>query len=155
MSMNENEFHREERYIVIKRKRLRGDAERAIRKQLIVFGVPLVDCVVVEKDWPEYETVWKMIQDRVEGRIVEPAQGAAVCDIEYSQFITDVITAAGLLYHGKTDKGLAERISCYAFNLMTSKTRQPSEQPAIDPIYDDNLSLNGEAGGRAGEHQQS
>lgn len=25
-------------------------------------------CVVVEEDWPEYEIVWGMIQDRVEGR---------------------------------------------------------------------------------------
>ena len=25
-------------------------------------------CVVVEDDWPEYEIVWKMIQDRVEGK---------------------------------------------------------------------------------------
>jgi hypothetical protein len=44
-------FVREERYIVTKIK---------TGKQ--------VDCVVVEKDWPEYEIVWKMIQDRVEGK---------------------------------------------------------------------------------------
>jgi len=25
-------------------------------------------CVVVEDDWPEYEIVWKMIQDRIEGK---------------------------------------------------------------------------------------
>jgi len=26
-----------------------------------------LDCVVVEHDWPEYEIVWKMIEDRVDG----------------------------------------------------------------------------------------
>ena len=25
-------------------------------------------CVVVEDDWPEYETVWKMIEARVDGK---------------------------------------------------------------------------------------
>ena len=32
-------------------------------------------------------------------------------DVETFQFLTDVITSAGLLYYGKTDKGLAQRIS--------------------------------------------
>jgi hypothetical protein len=32
-------------------------------------------------------------------------------DAETTQFLVDVLTAAGLLYHGKTDKGLAQRIS--------------------------------------------
>lgn len=45
------QFKREIRYSVIK----------------IATGRP-VECVVVESDWPEYEIVWKMIQDRMEGR---------------------------------------------------------------------------------------
>lgn len=32
-------------------------------------------------------------------------------DVETTRFLTDVLTAAGLLYHGKTDKALAQRIS--------------------------------------------
>ena len=32
-------------------------------------------------------------------------------DVETTRFLTDVSTAAGLLYHGKTDKVLAQRIS--------------------------------------------
>jgi hypothetical protein len=44
-------FQREERYIVTKIK----TGKR-------------VDCVVVEADWPEYEIVWRMIQDRMEGK---------------------------------------------------------------------------------------
>ena len=27
-----------------------------------------VNCVVVESDWPEYEIVWRMLQDRMEGK---------------------------------------------------------------------------------------
>lgn len=45
------EFKREKRYQVIKLK----------------TGRP-VDCVVVEADWPEYEIVWKMIEDRMAGK---------------------------------------------------------------------------------------
>lgn len=32
-------------------------------------------------------------------------------DVETTRFLTDVLTASGLLYHGKTDKALAQRIS--------------------------------------------
>ena len=35
----------------------------------------------------------------------------ALFDIETMRFLADVSTAAGLLYHGKTDKALAQRIS--------------------------------------------
>jgi len=38
-------------------------------------------------------------------------QEAKTVDVETAQFLTDVETAAGLLFHGKTDKGLAQRIS--------------------------------------------
>ena len=45
-------FKREARYQVLKAK----------------TGRYITDCVVVEADWPEYEIVWRMIQDRMEGR---------------------------------------------------------------------------------------
>ena len=51
MKTPSEQFEREERYQVIKLKSNRQ-----------------VSCVVVEADWPEYEIVWQMIQDRVEGR---------------------------------------------------------------------------------------
>jgi len=68
-----SEFQREERYIVIKRKRIyaEGDDAGTVWERKLRAQIPLewlVDCVVVESDWPEYETVWRMIQDRVEGR---------------------------------------------------------------------------------------
>jgi hypothetical protein len=43
-----SDFKRERRYEVIKLK----------------TGKP-VDCLVIESDWPEYEIVWKMIEDRM------------------------------------------------------------------------------------------
>lgn len=71
-------FEREERYIVFKKSHL-------TQKQLDILDklrtpptippinwhddhtMPTVECVVVEADWPEYEPVWKMIEDRVAG----------------------------------------------------------------------------------------
>lgn len=40
-----------------------------------------------------------------------------ISTVETYQFLTDVLTASGLLYHGKTDKVLARRISDDADNL--------------------------------------
>lgn len=44
-------------------------------------------------------------------------------------FLTDVITAAGLLEHGKRDKGLAGRIGKFAFAAMRAAPT-PAEPPA-------------------------
>jgi len=63
------EFQREERFIVVKRKHI-ADPEMEKRFRLYIknyLGVETVECVVVESDWPEYETVWKMIEARVSG----------------------------------------------------------------------------------------
>lgn len=46
--------------------------------------------------------------------------------VAFSQFLSDVVTAAGLLSHGKADKSLAARISEFAFRLRTSP--QPAQQ---------------------------
>lgn len=67
-------FEREERYIVIKRKHLDPIVERLLRDEMRDLGVSTVGCVVVESDWPEYETVWRMIEDRVSG-VATPAPG--------------------------------------------------------------------------------
>lgn len=62
------EFEREERYIVVKRKNLDALDERLLRELLGELSIPIVDCAVVEADWPEYEPVWQMIEDRVSGK---------------------------------------------------------------------------------------
>ena len=46
----------------------------------------------------------------------------------WRQFLTDVITAAGLLKYGKRDKGLAGRIGKFAFDAMRAATT-PAEPP--------------------------
>lgn len=64
-------FEREERYVVAKISKMhphptfRRRHLESLKREL--SGV-LVDCVVVERDWPEYETVWRMIEARVTGQ---------------------------------------------------------------------------------------
>lgn len=68
------EFKREERYIVLKKtdlnKALTTDYWRHLEEicDTVNYFRGLkgpVECVVVEKDWPEYEVVWKLIEDRM------------------------------------------------------------------------------------------
>ena len=68
-------FKREERYLVLKIK----DVDSYLYEDQLMslddicrtlnyyrgFRGP-IECVVVEHDWPEYEAVWKMIEDRCE-----------------------------------------------------------------------------------------
>ena len=64
-------FKREVRYTVIKHSQL-TDAQIGFLKNCIHGeGIPTVEAVVVESDWPEYEPVWKMIDDRVTAAPVE------------------------------------------------------------------------------------
>ena len=55
-------FQREERYIVIKRKHLTD--EDSLRNFLAQNKIPTIESVVIESDWPEYEVVWSMIEER-------------------------------------------------------------------------------------------
>lgn len=84
-------MQREQRYIVLKLKDIEAARERfptltccgnmvafnqvcdAVTLARGVQGKPLLECVVVEKDWPEYETVWQMIANRVDNK-EEPIQ---------------------------------------------------------------------------------
>lgn len=76
-------FQREERFIVVKRKRLNGNQEAVIRACIAAMGVETVECVVVESDWPEYETVWSMIEARCTGaQPVADAGGVTQADRE-------------------------------------------------------------------------
>lgn len=70
-------FERECRYLVAKIKDI--DAALSADKQAefaalhekisqhrIEMGKPVLECVVIENDWPEYDDVWRSIQNRVE-----------------------------------------------------------------------------------------
>lgn len=71
-------FEREERYVVLKIRDIKDGLSSlellsldSIRKRIaeyreVSLRKPL-ECVVVESDWPEYEVVWKMIEQRVTG----------------------------------------------------------------------------------------
>lgn len=75
-----SEFKREGRYIVVK-----PDCEDSLRTERLrnyidemCFHTP--DCVVIEADWPEYEPVWKMIEDRVTGKQPEFVSSEVLCE---------------------------------------------------------------------------
>lgn len=71
------EFKREIRYEVYKRKDIDNMPTAARKKARALlaelnalldgYGVRARKCVVVESDWPEYEKVWQMIEERVTG----------------------------------------------------------------------------------------
>lgn len=77
------EFSREDRYIVFKTSdlgnSLKGDEIRRLAREYAeqrrLKGKEPLECVVVEKDWPEYEPTWKAIEARVTG--AQPAQVVA------------------------------------------------------------------------------
>lgn len=58
-------MNRENRYIVIKKSHLTAQQLSKLKSYLHLAGIGTVASVVVEADWPEYETVWGMIADRV------------------------------------------------------------------------------------------
>lgn len=67
-----SELKREARYVVIKiadLNKLRGGQTEALRQELAKVSrrLPRRECLVIESDWPEYEVVWKMIEDRMNG----------------------------------------------------------------------------------------
>lgn len=71
------EFHREDRYIVIKRSDLKK-VPLAYRSRLVdpmfslLAHLPRRECLVVESDWPEYEPAWTAIEARMTGAAPQP-----------------------------------------------------------------------------------
>jgi hypothetical protein len=60
-------FQREDRYIVLKLNRLAKDEAEYLRD---CQAKAMADCVVVERDWPEYHLVWAMLEHRMAGKPV-------------------------------------------------------------------------------------
>ena len=89
-----SEFKREDRYIVIKIKDLK-DVPRKFRDELIDkiehanHYMPEREYVCIESDWPEYEVVWQMIEDRINGNTrtlpAEVEQALAALDNLYDK----------------------------------------------------------------------
>lgn len=71
--MTKTEFQREERYVVFKvsdlGNSLKGDEIRRLAREYAeqrrLKGKKPLECVVVEKDWPEYEPTWRAIEARM------------------------------------------------------------------------------------------
>jgi hypothetical protein len=63
-----DKFIRENRYIVIKLKRLTARQSAMVQKILPSIPLACVTAAVVEKDWPEYEPTWRAIEARVTGQ---------------------------------------------------------------------------------------
>lgn len=57
-------FEREIRYTVIKHNQLTTEQHQYLKDCIYGEGIPTVECVVVESDWPEYNKVWQMFEDR-------------------------------------------------------------------------------------------
>lgn len=66
-----SEFKREIRYTVIKHNQLTESQMQYLKNCIFGEGIPTVEAVVIESDWPEFEPVWRMIEDRVSGAPVE------------------------------------------------------------------------------------
>ena len=60
----------------------------------------------------------------------------AIPDVWMLQFLTDVVTSAGLLRYGKQSKALAERISSDAMRMRQSLFASGSEVPPIETSDD-------------------
>ena len=107
-----NEFMREERYIVFKMSdlgnSLKGDEIRRLAREYAEHRKHLrkkpLECVVVEKDWPEYEPTWKAIEDRVTGAQPETSVPVVTPKMEQAFYEKVEATSVGSI------RGLADGI---------------------------------------------
>ena len=87
-----SEFEREDRYAVIKYKKLTDQQWTLVPSLLEKFDRARVDCVVVEKDWPEYNFVWLMLEHRMAGYPV-PDFNAVKCAADVAVAQAELETA--------------------------------------------------------------
>jgi len=57
-------FEREERYVVFKIKDLTDEQMALVDQLRETRGLPTVQCVVIEHDWPIYERAWALVEDQ-------------------------------------------------------------------------------------------
>lgn len=72
-----------------------------IAAKRFMSGKAPLNCVVVEDDWPEYETVWKMIADRVDG--TPNAKGLSCSTVKLFDLLDDLRTEADLCRNETAD----------------------------------------------------
>lgn len=60
-----------------------------VAQSRVAAGKPPLECVVVEKDWPEYYPTWKAIEDRLEGKF-----GFTLVEVERLQKSPEAVNIA-------------------------------------------------------------
>ncbi len=119
-----SEFKRENRYTVIKHNQLTESQMQYLKNCIFGEGIPTVEAVVIESDWPEFEPAWKMIEDRVTGAPVEGGKAeydAMASAMTTNQTIDGVPRSAIEAMLGGTQ---AERIK--AFNDLRALLDEPA-----------------------------
>jgi len=120
-------FEREDRYIVLKRKDV-ANLPAYLRSRLHDWldsaapDMPQRAYVVVENDWPEYETVFKMIEARVTGVAPEPIT------IELPDY------NASAMGCGLEDRNITDRYEAMRYGWDCAMERVFAQIPD-DPLY--------------------
>lgn len=90
--MANNKFRREQRYYVLKikdvNKYLSHEQRMLLESIMLVIWVGRqgdhknsIDCVVVEKDWPEYEPTWQAIEKRMAKEVAEASIAIPITEL--------------------------------------------------------------------------
>lgn len=126
---NRAEFKREERYMVVKLSKLADDlgGDELSREEQIYrlahFGKALVECVVVESDWPEYEPTWAAIKARVTGSIASnqlPGGWAAKPTDDGEGFIISSPRVNGVASHFSVFPDSKDYASCALWKMLAA-----------------------------------
>ena len=100
------EFKREERYLVFKLSDVEEHFTPSERQQLARLaevqrvgrsesGKPLLECVVVEADWPEYEPTWNAIEARMTG--AQPSPNALLAAVANLVAQMEIVSRVGFV----------------------------------------------------------
>ena len=100
------EFQREERYLVFKLSDVAEHFTPGERLQLARLaevqrvgrsesGKPLLECVVVEADWPEYEPTWNAIEARMTG--AQPSPNALLAAVANLVAQMEIVSRVGFV----------------------------------------------------------
>ena len=142
-----SEFHREDRYTVIKHTdigRIPHKAQlsarrnlRSIHEEIFKAGAPARSFVVVESDWPEYNFVWLMLEHRMAGYPV-PDFNAVKCaaDVAVAQsrlaasLAANESLSAELAWSENDSRDQSKEIAALREELAQAKNDRDSEQSA-------------------------
>ena len=130
-------FKREERYLVFKLSDVEEHFTPGERQQLARLaevqrvgrsegGKPLLECVVVESDWPEYEPTWQAIEARVTGAQPAPSvrDGWKLMPIEPTEEMLRAMTDPFIAINGDNRTAFES-----AYKAMLAAAPKPEAKP--------------------------